>query len=182
MNKMLETFLARQYEEGMALARASDLIDLRPIGPHPPSHYVVVFHCNGLMRAVDGKIVPMRESAAGIWFPDHYLTAADPYRILVWLDPPSVWHPNISDRAPIVCLGRLGPGTRLVDLLFQLYEIVSWQRLSMDEHDALNPAAAAWARENQDRFPVDRRPLKRRRSAPAAVARGAAPATPGDGR
>jgi hypothetical protein len=180
MTRMLETFLARQYEEGMALARASDLFDLRPVGPHPPSRYVAVFHCTGLMRAADGQIVPMRESAAGIWFPDNYLSSTDPYRILVWLGPPNVWHPNISDRAPIVCLGRLGPGTRLVDLLFQLYEIITWQRVST--HDALNQNAAAWAREHQDRFPLDRRPLKRRQSGPAHVARRAAPPTPGGGR
>jgi hypothetical protein len=160
MNQMLRTFLVRQFEEGMALARASDVVHLQPIGPEPPSRYVAQFRCTGLMRAADGEIVPMRESAAGIWFPDDYLTSTDPYRILVWLGPPSVWHPNISNRAPIVCLGRLGPGTRLVDLVYQLYEIITWQRVSM--HDALNQDAAAWARQNQDRFPVDRRPLKRR--------------------
>jgi hypothetical protein len=32
----------------------------------------------------------------------------------------------------------------------------------MREDDALNKAACAWAREHQDRFPVDRRPLRRR--------------------
>ncbi len=180
MNKMLETFLARQYEEGMALAGASDLVDLRPVGPHPPSHYIALFHCTGLMREPDGRIVPMRKSAVGISFPENYLSAADPYRILVWLDPPNVWHPNISDRAPIVCLGRLGPGTRLVDLLFQLYEIISWQRVST--HDALNQGAASWARENPDRFPVDRRPLKRRPSTADVNARGAAPTAREGGR
>jgi hypothetical protein len=159
MNKMLETFLSRQYQEGMALAAASDLFDLDPIGPEPPNRYVARFHCNGFAQATSGEVVPMSESAVGIWFPDDYLRASDPYRILVWLHPLDAWHPNISNRAPLVCLGRLGPGTRLVDLIYQLYEIISWQRVSM--HDALNQDAAAWARVNQDRFPADRRPLRR---------------------
>ena len=159
MDRILEAFLTRQFQEGMALARASDLVALEPVGRLPPRKYIAHFRCTGLCRTPDG-IVPMTRAAVGIFFPDDYLRRTDPYQILMWLDPRNVWHPNISDRAPAVCLGRLGPGTRLTDILYQLFEIITYQRYST--HDALNTDAAAWARANQDRFPIDRRPLKRR--------------------
>ena len=55
------------------------------------------------------------------------------------------------------------PGTPLVDLLYQCFEIITYTKVTMREDDALNRAACGWARENQDRFPIDPRPLKRRR-------------------
>jgi hypothetical protein len=160
-DKILNAFLTRQFEEGMALARDSDLIELVPVGMHPPQRYLARFRCRGLCRRDDGSIAEMEYAEVGIYFPDDYLRRTDPYQILMWLGPSNVWHPNISDKAPIVCLGRLGPGTRLVDILYQLFEIVSYKRFATD--DALNHAAAAWARQHQNRFPVDPRPLKRRR-------------------
>jgi len=159
-DRILGAFLARQYEEGMALARASDLVALHPIGAQPPQRYVAEFRCAGLCRTPAGDIARMTHSEVGIFFPDDYLRRTDPYQILMWLGPHNVWHPNISARAPMVCLGRLGPGTRLTDILYQLFEIITYQRYST--HDALNADAAAWARANQERLPVDRRPLKRR--------------------
>jgi hypothetical protein len=160
-DRILETFLARQHDEGMALCRQSDLVELRPIGPAPIQKYVAAFRCTGLCRTPDGQIAEMPYSEVGIFFPDHYLRHSDPYQILMWLGPQHVWHPNIGHHVPLICLGRLGPGTRLTDILYQLFEIITYQRFAT--HDALNHDAAAWARQNQHRFPVDRRPLKRRR-------------------
>ena len=82
---------------------------------------------------------------------------------MTWFGPPNVWHPNIAHAAPFICVGRLGPGTPLVDLLYQCYEVLTYFRFNPREDDCLNPAACAWARQNADRFPLDDRPLKRRR-------------------
>ena len=71
-----------------------------------------------------------------------------------------VFHPNI--KAPFICVGKLSPGTLLVDILYQCFEIISYNKVTMREDDALNGAACAWARSNQHRFPVDPRALKRR--------------------
>jgi hypothetical protein len=161
-DKMLETFLQRQHDEGMALAETSDLLELVPIGPHPPQAYVARFRCRGLCRGADGGIVPMEYAEVGITFPDDYLRRADPCRILTWLGPSNVWHPNISARAPLICLGRMGPGSRLTDILYQLFEVIAYQNYST--HDALNLDAAAWARQHPEWLPTDRRPLKRRPS------------------
>ena len=98
----------------------------------------------------------------GIGFHDGYLRAADPCRVLTWLWPRNVFHPNISDRAPFICVGHLVPGTSLVDILYQCFEIITYHKVTMREDDALNKDACAWARQNQHRFPIDPRPLKRR--------------------
>jgi hypothetical protein len=49
-DKIFESFLRRQYEEGMELARSSDLVQLYPMGGEPPDRYVAAFRCKGLVR------------------------------------------------------------------------------------------------------------------------------------
>jgi hypothetical protein len=80
--------------------------------------------------------------------------------VLAWIEPRGAFHPNV--RAPFICIGRLAPGTPLVDLLYRCFEVITWNRVTMREDDALDRDACGWARRNQQRFPVDRRPLKRR--------------------
>jgi ubiquitin-protein ligase len=70
----------------------------------------------------------------------------------------NVWHPNI--RAQYICIGRLTPGTALVDILYQIFEVLTYTK--WNTADGMNRAACAWAREHQAEFPIDRRPLKRR--------------------
>jgi hypothetical protein len=40
--------------------------------------------------------------------------------------------------------------------------VITYGRLAVDERNALNAEACAWARRHLDRFPIDRRPLKSR--------------------
>ncbi len=160
---VFEAFLTRQYEEGMALAAQSDLLELIPLGGTPPNRYIARFTCDGLIRLPNGQVTGAHRFEVGIWFPSDYLRRAEPLEVLTWLGPRRVFHPNISDQWPVICVGRLTPGTWLVDLLYQCFEIISYQKVTMREDDALNAAACAWAREHQDRFPTDRRPLKWRK-------------------
>jgi len=162
LDKIYTAFLERQYQEGMALARASDLLDLSPLDGLPPQHYVVQYYCKGLVRPARGEVVEADYFEVGVWFPSDYLRRAEPFQVLRWFGPPYVFHPNISDKAPFICVGRLAPGTPLVDILYQCFEIITFNKVTMREDDALNKDPCAWARRNQYRFPVDRRPLKRR--------------------
>lgn len=163
---ILRAFLATQLVEGMALAAASDLVEVVPLAGVPPRKYLVRFRCTGLVRADDGAIVEADEFAVGVFFREDHLRVADPGTLVTWLHPRTVFHPNL--RAPAVCLGRVAPGMSLVDIIYQLHAVITYNKATLD--DALNGAAAAWARENPHRLPVDRRPLKRRLdAAPAAV-------------
>lgn len=155
-------FLRRQQEEGEALARASDLVEVLPIDGPPARRYLVRFHCTGLVRPPGGEPREACRFEVGIWFPSDYLRRADPFQVLTWLGPRHVFHPNISVTAPVLCVGRFLPGTALVDLVYQCFEIITFNKVTMREDDALNHEACVWARANQQRFPIDRRPLKRR--------------------
>jgi hypothetical protein len=158
-DKVLAAFLARQREEAMELAAASDLFDLIPVDGPRRQRYLLGFRCTGLVRTEAGDVVEADRFLLGVWFPDDYLRRADPFRVLGWLEPREVFHPNVA--APYVCIGRLVPGTSLVDLVYRCFEIVTYNKVTMREDDALNKTACAWARANRHRFPVDRRPLKR---------------------
>ena len=158
-DRVLSNFLEHQCEAGMDLAASSDLVDLRALDPAPSTAYFARFHCSGLVRC-RGQVIEHDDFLVGIRFPDSYLEQFDTARVLTWCAPDEIWHPNI--RAPFVCAGGMQPGTPLVDLLFQLHEIITYNNVEMREREALNHEACMWARNNSHRFPVDRRPLKRR--------------------
>lgn len=156
-----DAFLRRQQEEGAALARESRVLDLLPFGD-PADRFMARFTCRGLVRHASGAIEEAEEFGVGIWFPSDYVRRANPFEVLTWLGPRNVWHPNISDTLPLICIGRLVPGTSLADLLYQCWELITWNKATIREDDALNKAACQWARHNLARLPVDTRPLKRR--------------------
>ena len=158
-DRILRSFLACQHREGMALADASDRVRLVALGGDPPRKYLADFRCKGLVETPGGEVVEAERFVVGLWFPDDYLRAADPFTVLTWLEPRAVFHPNI--RPPFMCIGPIAPATFLTDLLFRCYEVITYGRVTVDERDALNLDACRWARRNLDRFPIDRRPLKR---------------------
>lgn len=168
MDRIFEGFLQRQFEEAVGLACDSDLLALSPIEGIPPFRYVARFHCKGLVEAAPGHIVQAEQFDIGIWFPSDYLRHANPFQVLTWIGPRNVWHPNVGPPpvSPVdpmvICVGRLAPGTPLIDILYQCFEIITFNKVTMREDDALNKPACVWARANQHRFPIDTRPLKRR--------------------
>ncbi len=157
MSRIFRSFLERNYEMGMALARDSDLLELRPMGGTPPRRYLAEYSCKGLVRDARGDIVEASRFLVGIFFPDEYMRVADPYTVLSWLEPVEIFHSNV--KPPLICLD-LAPGKPLVALLHGCYEVITWQLYATDS--PLNEEAAQWGRHNADRLPVDRRPLKRR--------------------
>ena len=172
-----DAFLGRQLEEATALACQSDVLDLLAFG-NPADRFIARFTCRGLVRQPSGAIEEAEDFAVGIWFPSDYLRRANPFEVLTWLGPRQAWHPNISDTQPIICVGRLVPGTGLVDILMQVWEQITWRKFNLA--DALNPAASEWARHDRSRLPVDTRALKRRPldlQVEEAPAREAAPAS-----
>lgn len=162
MDHVFAGFLERQLEEGMALAARSSLLTLEPLGGALPDRYAAHFACRGLVRAPSGEIVEAEGCDVGIWFPQDYLDRANPIEVVTWLSPREAFHPNIGpgpgDRI-FICIGHLQEGTSLFSILLQCFEIVTYQKVTMLESDALNHEACAWARANQQRFPIDRRTL-----------------------
>lgn len=159
-NPILRAFLERQWRAGRKLVDESDVLELAAVDGDPPQAYLVHLGCRTLIRAPGGAIVQTEGCVVGLRFPDDYLRTAHAAAVLTWLAPPEIWHPNI--RPPFICVGNITPGTPLVELLYRVHEIVTWNKVTMHEGDAMNWPACAWARQNPQRFPVDARPLKRR--------------------
>ncbi|MHC4129123.1 MAG: ubiquitin-conjugating enzyme family protein [Planctomycetota bacterium] len=157
MDHIFRSFLERNYEMGMALARDSDLLELTPVAGNPPHKYAAEYFCKGLVRDAGGHISEADRFLVGIYFPENYLRVADPYTVLTWCEPDEIFHSNA--KPPLICLD-LAPGKPLVPLLHGCYEIITWQLYATD--DALSKEAAEWGRHNARRLPIDRRPLKRR--------------------
>jgi hypothetical protein len=157
---VLEAFLLEQYRQGQELTAQSDLVRLRPMdgSTSPPAFYVAQFLCKGLVCGPEGTITEASEFLIGISFLRDHLRRVDPTRILTFLDPVQIWHPNIQP--PSICVGAIVPGVGLVDLLYQCFEILTYRNVAF--HDALNVHAAQWARNHMHLLPIDRRPLKRR--------------------
>lgn len=157
---VFQAFLAEQFRQGQKLVEQSDLVRLKPMDTSEglPTFYIAQFLCKGLVCSPEGTLAEASEFLVGISFPPDYLRRADPMRVLTWLDPVHIWHPNI--RPPAICAGRIAPGLGLVDLVYQCFEMITYTNFAA--HDALNAAAAQWARRHQLLFPIDRRPLKRR--------------------
>jgi hypothetical protein len=142
------------------LAQASDILELEclPTGQHFIAHYA----CRGLVKDADDVVREADTFHVGFFFPANYLRAVNPFETVTLFHPLNVYHPNVAFGAPFICVGHITPGMPLVDLLYQVYEILTYQKLTPREDDALNPEACRWARGRLARFPIDPRPLKRR--------------------
>lgn len=174
-DEILASFLEKQYEDITDLSARSDVVEILRHGPPPPDRYVVRFHCRGFVKSGEG-IVEADRFDFGLHFPPDYLHRLEVAEVVTMLWPPQVFHPNV--RFPFICIGRVRPGTGIRDLVHQLYEMMTYHRVVMREDDALNSEACAWARQNQHRFPLENRPL-RRRDVALRVSQSAADAGPG---
>lgn len=154
---VMSAFLRTQRQKGLALAAASDLLLITPEPGEEPRRYIAHFSCESLVRLPDGEIARANSFLVGIQFPSDYLRTVDPRVVATILQPLNVWHPNVNGR--MICLGHLPPGTGLREILFQILDVLTYNRYAA--HDGLNPEAMDYARQNRHLFPIDRRPLKR---------------------
>ncbi len=155
-----KSFLKQQYAEARELARRSDLLEVLPLFGDPPHQYIAKLRCKGLARERSGELVEFDRWAIGIRFSEDYLRRpVVVQQVLTYLGmAPEPWHPNIA--GPFVCL-QLTTGMPLVQILFGLWDLLSWNSYSTAD-EGLNHAASQWARQQPPhRFPIDRRPLKR---------------------
>ncbi len=157
---IMASFLEQQEIEAMELDRASDRLHIEPIGPRPRQRYILHFDCGTLVRTSAG-ITEANGFDVGIYIPADYWERAVASEIITLLWPVGLWHSNV--RFPFICPGRLVRGTPLVDIIMQVHAILTFQKITIREDDSLQPEASSWARENIHRFPIDPRPLRRRR-------------------
>ena len=159
MDLVFQKFLEANWQHAKELASASDMVELMPLGSAPPRVVLARFHAGCYIKTPSGIRV-RKGFTVGYRFPEQYLSSSHvmPLEVLQFLEPANVFHPNI--RPPGICLGlALKPGTELRELLFRVYELVTYQRRS-NPADPLNPEACQWVRSNWPVKPADARPLK----------------------
>jgi hypothetical protein len=153
MDPVYLKFLENTYDEARRLAEKSDVLKLSPIPPFPPGAYLCEFHVAHLRLLSDGTVrIEQGPVTAGVIFPEDYLRSTDPrlyLRVASALTPFDLLHPNV--RGGVVCLGAaFAPGTSLTALLWELYEIVSYQNVTLDERNAMNPTACRLLRQQPE--------------------------------
>jgi hypothetical protein len=153
-NRMLARFLDKQRRDAEALCSASDLVDIHWVDEQ---RVVVRLTCTGLIRTAERRVVEHSCFDFGIAFGDEHLRYADGLRLISVIEPRSLWHPNAI--APGICIGKVAAGTGIREIVFRLFDVVVYNNLTVDEHDALNHAACSWSRARMDRFPIDGRPV-----------------------
>ncbi len=158
-------FLHNTLIQALALAEVSEILHIFPLPPLPPSRYLCVFQLPYLRRLPSGVVdVAAGPVQAGVSFPEDYLYAADPHlylKVASMLTQDFV-HPNV--RGSAICLGAaFAPGTPIRALIWELYDILAYRNVTLDERNALNPEACRLLRAHPnllDRLEV--RPLRRR--------------------
>jgi hypothetical protein len=159
MDSILKSWLKRQHQEGMKLAAESDVITLHPAPGMPPHEYLARFDCPTLVQG-HGAISQHTGFDVLIRFPLDYLRSPpNPAIVVALLTPQSAYHPNVAP--PFMCIGNIAPGTSLCELICQIFDIMTFNKLTPNEHDALNSEACSWARNHMHLFPLTSRPLRR---------------------
>jgi hypothetical protein len=150
MDPVLYAFLQNTFVEATALAEKSDMLHLIPLPPLPPSTYLCEFDVHYLRRLRSGVVeIAPGPVLTALHFPEDYLRSTDPrlYLKVASILTPDLTHPNVG--GTIVCLGSaFAPGTPLTALLWELYDIVTYQNVTVDERNALNPEACRLLREH----------------------------------
>ncbi|MDH5541236.1 MAG: hypothetical protein OEY03_17695 [Rhizobacter sp.] len=161
MDEIFETWLRRQHDEARALSDTSDVLSLAAeTGAAAPRRFIARFASPTMV--LDGSAVRRADGFAVLFqFPrDHLRSACDPGQLVHLLGPANTFHPNVAP--PFICIGRVAPATGLCELIYQVHEILTFQKLTPREDDALNRDACAWARRHMNLFPLSTAPLRRR--------------------
>jgi hypothetical protein len=155
----MREFLIAQAEAAESLNRRTDRVRVVVQPGRPPTRHLLIFDCRSLVAGPDRRIVEADRFIVGVNFSADHLDRLDAARLVCLIAPLRAFHPNI--RWPRVCVGHLYSGSPLVDIVEQIYDILTYRNVTMREEDALNPSVCAWARANASRFPIDERPLFR---------------------
>lgn len=154
MSGVYRNFLQAGFVDAMELAEQSGgRLQVFPQTPLPPSRYGIAFNVSFLRQLPSGSVemVSSEPVLLGLSFPESYLRSPDRYIALsaVSVLTPRVLHPNI--RGSLVCLGdRITPCPPLRILLFELYDVIGYRNLGLDERNALAPEACRFLRAHPD--------------------------------
>jgi hypothetical protein len=164
---ILRGWLSDVAAAALALATTSDILELQQVALN---RFVATYASRTLACEPDGQPYEVLGFRVGFYFDPGYLREVDPQYLISVLEPNRIFHPN--GLGPFLCIGPVVPGTSLVQLLYRVYDVLTYNNFTPSERDALNPLACSWARRHQFRFPLESRPLKRRSNTGGAIEMG----------
>jgi len=129
-----QRFMERQRVEGLALAESSDILSLF-IPPMSPPHFVAEFSCKGLIRDSAGEIKEANRFRLACG--SQRITCAVQIRLRWCACLLQVYGIQMLVRISFDMHGRITPGTPLVDILFQIYDILTYHKFNPREDDSL---------------------------------------------
>ena len=172
MDRVYEMFLENTAANVEELRQKSDVVEVTAIPPFPASTYVCTFRVPHLCRLPVGTVAPQPGPVVCvIRFPEDYVRSVDPHLFMnvARIQTPGFLHPNVTGGR--VCLGKaFKPGTPLVAVVWQLFEMVTYRNCTVDERNALNPEACRLVREHPSLVAQLGRPRLFRPRAPKEVA------------
>ena len=116
----------------------------------PPESYHFLFRCRSVSKIVSDVAFYREEHRVAIQFPSGY-PAQPPFAAM--LTP--VIHPHIWPNGTL-CLGSWKPGEKLDSLLQRIGAILTYDPIALNWRSVADDAAAIWAKQNLDLFPLDR--------------------------
>ena len=158
MDPVFDAFCRAAWNEAQVMAAESDILSVSPLPPLPPSRFLLRFDVPYLRRRSDRTI----EQAPGpvfaaVLFPADYVRGGDPMLSMriAHVVTSDLVHPNVFQGA--VCLGaQFNPGTPFRVLARALYDLLTFQLMTLNEPDAMDRDACRAIRSNPDLLP--RRP------------------------
>ncbi|MFQ6114402.1 MAG: hypothetical protein ACE5NG_10010 [bacterium] len=169
-DKIYLRFLENSFEKAKQLEAESDILTIEGKRGNPPYNFLLKFEpIHHLIQNIDNGQIQLTEGPVfvDIYFPEDYLRSLDPdfYLKVVGILNPEFFHPNVKMLLGYVCLGHdFLPGTPLSDLIYHLYDIITYHNTTVDERDAFNPAACRYLREYPEIIKqLNNPPLRRRK-------------------
>lgn len=166
MDRVFDAFCRQAQRDAEALTAESEMLTVQTLPPLPSSRFVLTFRAPYLRRTARQTIeVAPGPVEATVHFPADYLLGTTPqlwFRVATITTADFV-HPNVRDG--VVCLGaQFTPGTPLRILIRALYDIVSYQTMTLDERNALDAEVCRALRANPHLLSsLSAPPLTRRR-------------------
>lgn len=143
--------LTRDHEKVVAELAGSTLVRVEAVAGDPPHQYRVTYRLNGIAWNDAGMdIVRVSEHVVDIQLPLGYPKQSPRCTMRT-----PIWHPNIGD---YVCIGDYwSPGVTLVDIIAHIGEMIQYKSFNL--RSPVNKAAAIWAQQNTQSFPIGTRSI-----------------------
>jgi ubiquitin-protein ligase len=150
VNAVRERRLHSDYAAAQAAVMTSRMrIVIEEAFGQPPEAYHFLFHCTSVAAVDSDRPVYRQEHRVSVKFPALYPAQAPIATILTPIVHPHIW-PNGT-----VCLGSWRPVEKLDSLLQRIGSILTYNLAALNWRSVANDAAAMWAKQNQDLFPLD---------------------------